>query len=362
MRERVGFDQAVSFLRTATTPHTSTTAEGAPSDVVDDPSMTFLLDMLGPGSSGATTTGRALFDRGSRSFVVRADSSMLTSDLSAAEAQMRRTIIERDWLDGVIALPDHLFEDGTTGASAWVLTPHKNKARRGQVAVIDARTLGDSIAAATDAAGRIAAIRAAVVMMTYLVVDSAELADDERVQLVANEKFGFLSMTVAGMLEPEWRMDVDALKRLTASAEWQSLRPDPQAIASIDALIALVAEDRHEIAITWSSELDCFNDVRESMGVETTDEVALLVARAMALPTDGTVDRGRGSIVCVALPPGYLGLSALGRREADQRASKKYMAGRVDIAIDDALTIVGYAIDSPGAPTHSGDGLTRTAA
>jgi hypothetical protein len=361
MREPVGFDQAVSFLRTATTPNTTATTEGTASAVAVDPSMTFLLDMLGPGSSGAATAGAALFDSGARSCVVRSDSSMLTSDLSSAEAHMRRTIIERDWLDGVIALPDHLFADGTTGATAWVLTQHKNRKRHGQVAVVDARPLGDLIAASDDA-GRGSAVRAAVVMMTHLVVDATDLSADERVQLVANEKFGFLCLTVDSPQGPKWRMDVDALKRLTKSAGWQSFRLDREAIESVDGLIALVAERRHNIAITWTSEVDCFNDVHKSMGVHTSHEVTRLAVRAMAIATKGKIDPDKRIVVRVALPPGYLGLSALGRREANQRASKKYLAGRVDIMIDDALTIVGYAIESPGTPTSRGDGVNRTAA
>jgi hypothetical protein len=286
---------------------------------------------------------------------------MLTSDLSTAEALMRRTIIERDWLDGVISLPDHLFDDGTTGATAWVLTPHKNKARRGQVAVIDARQLGDLIAS-SDGPARGPAVRAAVIMMTHLVVDAMDLRADDRVNVLANEKFGFLCLTVDSPFDPKWRLDTAALKRLTKSKSWKTFKMDRDAIESIDALIALVAERRHNVAITWSSEHDCFNDVHETMGVHTSDAVARVVVSGLAVATAGTVDLEKRIVVRVALPPGYLGLSVLGRREAVQRASKKYLAGRVDITIDDALTIVGYAIEAPGAPTSRGDGLTRTAA
>jgi hypothetical protein len=323
--------------------------------------MTFLLDMLGPGSSGAATTDTALFDSGARSCVVRTDSSMLTSDLTSAEAHMRRTIIERDWLDGVIALPDHLFSDGTTGAAAWVLTQHKNRKRRGQVAVVDARQLGEFLAT-SDGSARGPAVRAAVVMMTHLVVDAMDLRTDERVQLLANEKFGFLCLTVDSPFDPKWRLDTDALKRLTKSKEWKVFKMDREAIESIDTLIALVAERRHNIAITWSSERECFDDVHETMGVHTSDAVAHVVVPALAVVAKGKVDLDKRIVVRVALPPGYLGLSALGRREANQRASKKYLAGRADISIDDALTIVGYAIESPGTPTSRGDGLNRTAA
>jgi hypothetical protein len=199
-------------------------------------------------------------------------------------------------------------------------------------------------------------------MMTYLVVDALDLSADKRVQLLANEKFGFLCLTVDSPFAPKWRLDTAALKRLTKSKGWKTFKMDREAIESIDALIALVAERRHNVAITWSSEQDCFNDVHETMGVHTSDAVARVVVPALAVATAGTVDPEKRIVVRVALPPGYLGLSALGRREANQRASKKYLAGRVDITIDDALTIVGYAIEAPHAPTSRGDGISRTAA
>lgn len=57
------------------------------------------------------------------------------------ESEIRRWIIENDWLEAVVALPEQLFYNTGISTYIWVLTNHKEVHRKGKVQLIDARNL-----------------------------------------------------------------------------------------------------------------------------------------------------------------------------------------------------------------------------
>ncbi|MDR4509756.1 MAG: type I restriction-modification system subunit M [Candidatus Brocadiaceae bacterium] len=78
-------------------------------------------------------------DGGSRIAIVFNGSPLFTGDAGQGESEIRRWIIENDWLEAIVALPEQLFYN--TGISTYVrvVTNHKEKRRRGKVQLIDAR-------------------------------------------------------------------------------------------------------------------------------------------------------------------------------------------------------------------------------
>ncbi|MCB0784801.1 MAG: SAM-dependent DNA methyltransferase, partial [Flavobacteriales bacterium] len=76
---------------------------------------------------------------GSRIAIVFNGSPLFTGDAGSGESEIRRWIIENDWLEGVVALPDQLFYNTGISTYIWVLTNRKTKERKGQVQLLDAR-------------------------------------------------------------------------------------------------------------------------------------------------------------------------------------------------------------------------------
>lgn len=70
--------------------------------------------------------------------VVTNGSPLFSSD--AGETNIRRWIIENDWLDCIIALPKDLFYNTGISTYIWILTNHKPEQRRGKIQLIDATT------------------------------------------------------------------------------------------------------------------------------------------------------------------------------------------------------------------------------
>ena len=75
---------------------------------------------------------------GSRITEVHNGSSLFTGDAGQGESNIRRWIIENDWLEAIVALPLNMFYNTGIATYVWVLTNRKPEHRRGKVQLIDA--------------------------------------------------------------------------------------------------------------------------------------------------------------------------------------------------------------------------------
>ena len=98
---------------------------------INDGSLLFLQHML--------SKMRAPEDGGSRIGIVFNGSPLFTGDAGSGESNIRQWIIENDWLEAVVALPDQLFYNTGISTYIWVLSNRKEPRRRGKVQLIDAR-------------------------------------------------------------------------------------------------------------------------------------------------------------------------------------------------------------------------------
>ncbi len=77
---------------------------------------------------------------GSRIAEVHNGSSLFTGDAGQGESNIRRWIIENDWLEAIVALPLNMFYNTGIATYVWVLTNRKPAYRQGKVQLIDATT------------------------------------------------------------------------------------------------------------------------------------------------------------------------------------------------------------------------------
>lgn len=76
---------------------------------------------------------------GSRVAIIFNGSPLSNSDCGQAESEIRRWIIENDWLDAIVMLPDQLFYNTGIYTYIWLLRNEKPASHRGRVMIIDAR-------------------------------------------------------------------------------------------------------------------------------------------------------------------------------------------------------------------------------
>ena len=75
---------------------------------------------------------------GSRIASVHNGSSLFTGDAGGGESNIRRYIIENDWLDAIVQMPNNLFYNTGITTYIWILTNNKAAKRKGKVQLIDA--------------------------------------------------------------------------------------------------------------------------------------------------------------------------------------------------------------------------------
>lgn len=100
---------------------------------VGDGSLLFLMHLLSkrkPAEQGGTRIG-----------IVLSGSPLFNGGAGSGESEIRRWILENDWLEAIIALPNDLFYNTGIGTYIWVLSNHKDAARKGQVQLIDATAM-----------------------------------------------------------------------------------------------------------------------------------------------------------------------------------------------------------------------------
>lgn len=95
-----------------------------------DGQMLFLANMVSKMKQGTSL--------GSRIAEVHNGSSLFTGDAGQGESNIRRWIIENDWLEAIVALPMKMFYNTPIATYVWVITNRKPDHRRGKVQLIDA--------------------------------------------------------------------------------------------------------------------------------------------------------------------------------------------------------------------------------
>ena len=77
-------------------------------------------------------------EAGSRIGIVMNGSPLFTGGAASGESEIRRWILENDWLEAVVALPTDLFYNTPIQTYVWLLSNRKEARRKGKVQLIDA--------------------------------------------------------------------------------------------------------------------------------------------------------------------------------------------------------------------------------
>jgi type I restriction enzyme M protein len=169
-------------------------------------------------------------DGGSRVAIVFNGSPLFTGAAGSGESEIRRWIIENDWLEAVVALPDQLFYNTGISTYFWIVTNRKAPERRGKVQLIDARecfkkmrkSLGEKRKQVSDD-------QIADIVRAYGEFTETDGGDGEpSVKVFPNEAFGFLRITVERPLRLRWEVTDEGVEALRADKKFAKLTDNDQ--------------------------------------------------------------------------------------------------------------------------------------
>ena len=170
---------------------------------VSDGSLLFLQHMIDKFEPVRSVEHR----HGSRLAIVFNGSPLFTGSAGSGESNIRRWIIEQDWLEAIIALPEQMFYNTGIGTYIWIVTNNKDWQRRGKIQLLDARncwTAGgseDSKRSLGDKRRHLTSVQIEEIVKLY-----GRFEDEECSKILDNADFGFTRVTVERPLRLLYQM------------------------------------------------------------------------------------------------------------------------------------------------------------
>ncbi|MDA2987930.1 MAG: N-6 DNA methylase, partial [Actinomycetota bacterium] len=220
---------------------------------------------------------------GSRIAIVFNGSPLFTGAAGSGESEIRRWIIENDWLEAVVALPDQLFYNTGISTYFWIVTNRKSAERRGKVQLVDGRELFTKMRKSLgEKRKEISPTQVEEITRLY-----AEFRDSDRVKIFANEAFGYMRITADRPSRGEWRPHEVAV-RLAENPGWF----DANGISPLEEYaITTVLSELPEII---GSQKEAERQMKKRFGGLGAKEIKAL-AELIRVPADTIVTDAKGN-------------------------------------------------------------------
>ena len=222
---------------------------------INDGSLLFLQHMISK-MKPVTADGKG----GSRIAIVFNGSPLFTGAADSGESRIRRWILENDWLEGIVALPDQLFYNTGISTYFWILTNRKSPDHAGKVVLLDAR---DQFAKMRKSLGDKRKFLTAdqINEITRLYSEALHIADDPehpqhaKVKVFANEDFGYRRITVDRPLKLRFEVTEETLTQVRES------KPIAKAL-DVDLFTAAL---KPLVGRTWQTKRAAWDAIRSAM-------------------------------------------------------------------------------------------------
>ena len=253
-----------------------------------DGQMLFLANMISKMKSGTP--------QGSRIAQVHNGSSLFTGDAGQGESNIRRWIIENDWLEAIVALPLNMFYNTGIATYIWVLSNRKPAHRQGQVQLIDAtawfkplrKNLGKkNCELSEDDIQRI--------VDTFLAFEATEQS-----KIFPNQAFGYWKVTVERPLRMAIHTDADHLANLAEEA-MKAGETDLQGL--VESVADVMGKGPHLDANQW---LELAERVAKGQGMRWTAKKAKLLLTHL-----GERDEKASPLIAKVFKPGKQAANSL---------------------------------------------------
>ena len=146
---------------------------------------------------------------GSRLAIVFSGSPLFTGGAGSGESNIRKWIIEKDWLEAIIALPEQMFYNTGIGTYIWIITNRKEARRKGKIQLLDAREYYEPLRRSLGNKRReISDTQIADIVRQY-----GQFAEGQYSKIFDNQDFGYTRVTVERPLRLSYQMSIEGKSR-----------------------------------------------------------------------------------------------------------------------------------------------------
>ena len=192
-------------------------------------------------------------DGGSRIAIVMNGSPLFTGDAGSGESEIRRWILENDWLEAIVALPGQLFYNTGISTYIWVLSNRKEEQRKGKVQLIDAT--GCSVKMRKSLGDKRHEIRESQIREITRLFGA--FGESETVKIFDTPNFGYRKITVERPLRLNFSLSPERTERLRSESAFEKLATSKK---KGDAGAAEVTEGRRQQDLVLSVLRDMAGD------------------------------------------------------------------------------------------------------
>lgn len=190
-------------------------------------------------------------NNGSRIGIVFNGSPLFSGGAGSGESNIRQWIIENDWLEAIVALPDQLFYNTGIFTYIWIVTNRKAEERKGKVQLINAiafyqkmsrslgdkrNEIGDGEDGSPDQIGDITTFYG-----NYQHDEAACTSDGEEVivsKILDNDDFGYWRITIERPLRLNFQASLERIERLDNETAFKNLAKSRKSGSAAKAEIA----------------------------------------------------------------------------------------------------------------------------
>ena len=188
-------------------------------------------------------------ETGSRIGIVMNGSPLFTGGAGSGESEIRRWMLENDWVEAIVALPTDLFYNTGIQTYVWLLTNRKDKKRQGKVQLIDGsgerfwksmrKNLGSKRKEIHEDARR-------EIVRIYEGFLNGESGEGETAKIFATSDFGYREIRVERPLRLNFAVSEERVARLKVEKPFVRVSPSEQAelLGALESIGAKVFTNR----------------------------------------------------------------------------------------------------------------------
>jgi len=271
---------------------------------------------------------------GSRLAIVFNGSPLFTGGAGSGESEIRKWIIENDWLEAIVAMPEQMFYNTGIGTYVWIVTNRKELRRKGKIHLIDARerwqplrrSLGDKRREFSDA------------HIVDIVREYGDMRGSETSKVFDNADFGYNRLTIERPLRLTFQISLENKERFLDACP--DLLDDLQ---TIDKVIG--REPSHDWNAIWK-QVQTILKQRESKWRATQAKVFREAFTEIDLQAEAVIVKKTAAKIEYEADPKLRDFENVPLKEDVQAYFEREVRPHVaDAWIDHAKTKVGYEIN-----------------
>ncbi|HEU5378678.1 MAG TPA: class I SAM-dependent DNA methyltransferase [Ktedonobacteraceae bacterium] len=151
--------------------------------------------------------------------IVMNGSPLFTGDAGSGESEIRRWILENDWLEAIIALPEQLFYNTGIATYIWILTNRKPEERKGKVQLINATDLWVPMRKSLGDKRRQISVEQAEQIRDIFI----NFSENERSKIFSYKAFGYRKILVERPLRLNFQLSPERIERLRQQKAFREL-------------------------------------------------------------------------------------------------------------------------------------------